>query len=486
MINRLHNLVYPVKTFLYCIVIIGLCFFIGCDKTGNKLFNQADLLDKIHKRGELIVLTRNAPTTFYEGREGPDGYEYQLVKLFAESLGVPATYKIFSSVEEILSAMKNGEGDIAAAGITRTETREKLYTFGPDYKSIRQQIVCHRKGPIPRKRTSLTNMSILLVNGSSYVENMEKLKTQIPGLKWDTTSELSTEQLLEKVWRREIDCTIADSNIVALNQRYYPELKVAFAASDPQHLAWVIPKHSNKLQKKLAAWFEEIKQNNLLAEIDARFYGHIEIFDYVDTRAYKRSIINRLPMYQQCFQEAAEKYDLPWTTLAAQAYQESHWNAKAISPTGVRGIMMLTRTTAKHLGIESRLDPRHSIDGGAKYMAQILRRMPEDIKEEEKLWFAMAAYNVGIGHLWDARTLARRQGKTPGRWMDIQKVFPLLSQKKYYKDLKYGYARGTEPVRYVNRIRNYQEILERKMFVADQAPPTDFQYKTAGKSSRLF
>lgn len=448
-------------------IIISLLFASGCDQlsklTDGTSFKKTDLLEAVKKSGELIVLTRNAPTTYYEGRDGPDGYEYHLVELFAKSLNVRTSYKTMNSVDEIFAAVKNGQGHIGAAGITRTGEREKIYNFGPDYKSIEQQIVCHRMGPAPKNKEDLADLSILLVHGTSYVENMERLKADISGLVWNTTSELSTEQVLAKVWRREVDCTLADSNIIAINQRYYPELKVALAASETQYLAWVLPDNSVKFQKALEKWFENIKANNVLAEIEERYYGHTEIFDYVDIRAYKRRIINRLPKYRQLFHAAAKKHNIPWTTLSAQSYQESHWDARAKSPTGVRGMMMLTKKTAESLGITSRLDPQESINGGAKYLAQLLKRIPEDVQKDDKLWFALAAYNVGMGHLWDARTLARQFGKDPGKWVDIQDVFPHLSQKKFYKKLKYGYARGTEPVRYVNRIRNYQDILEKEL-----------------------
>ncbi len=448
-------------------IIISLFFVSGCDQlsklTDGTIFRKTDLLEAVQKSGELIVLTRNAPTTYYEGRDGPDGYEYQLVELLAKSLNVRTSYKILNSVDEILVAVKNGQGHIGAAGITRTNEREKTYSFGPDYRHIEQQIVCHRLGPAPKNKEDLEDLSILLVHGTSYVENMERLKVDIPGLVWNTTRELSTEQVLEKVWRREVDCTLADSNIIAINQRYYPELKVAFPASETQSLAWVLPDNSGKFQKELAKWFEEIKANNVLAEMEERYYGHTEIFDYVDIRAYKRRIIDRLPKYRQLFHTAAKKYNIPWTTLSAQSYQESHWDAMAKSPTGVRGMMMLTQKTAESLGVTSRLDPQESINGGARYLAQLLKRIPEDVQKEDKLWFALAAYNVGMGHLWDARTLARQLGKNPGKWVDIQAVFPHLSQKKFYKNLKYGYARGTEPVRYVTRVRNYQDILEKEL-----------------------
>ena len=171
-------------------------------------------------------------------------------------------------------------------------------------------------------------------------------------------------------------------------------------------------------------------------------------------------IETRLPQYQRQFQVVARAYGIPWTLLAAQAYQESRWDPHAVSPTGVRGIMMLTRNTAASLGIHNRLDPNKSIEGGARYFRMLEKQLPRHIRKPDRIWIALAAYNVGMGHIKDAQALARRMGKNPNDWNDLKTVLPLLSEKKYYKTLRYGYARGWEPVQYVTRIRAYHAFLE--------------------------
>ena len=176
-----------------------------------------------------------------------------------------------------------------------------------------------------------------------------------------------------------------------------------------------------------------------------RFYHHIE---------------TRLPLYRRQFEEVARAYGTSWMLLAAQAYQESHWDRHAVSPTGVRGLMMLTRDTASSLGIQNRLDPAKSIEGGARYFRTLERRLPGHIGKPDRIWIALAAYNVGMGHIKDARRLARRMGKNPDAWQGLKTVLPLLARKPYYETLQYGYARGWEPVRYVKRIRAYHALLE--------------------------
>lgn len=414
------------------------------------------------EREELIVLTRNAPTTLYEGRDGTTGPEHDLITAFADSVGLPVRFEVRDNVDEILTAIELGQGDIAAAGLTQTTGRLRDgLVFGPIYQHVEQQVVCRRNnGPIPKNTADLVGKKVIVIDNSSYLETLNALKQTNQQLEWETALQGNTEQLLEMVWKKVIDCTVADSTIVNINRRYYPELVVAFSLDEPQPISWVLSANALDLKKNLVSWFEEFSQSGELAVWQERYYGHVEIFDYVDTRKYIRRIKERLPPYQEYFEVAGKEYDIPWTLLAAQSYQESHWRAKAKSPTGVRGMMMLTLNTAKSLGVKNRLDPKESIFGGAKYFRKMLKRVPETVVGDDRYWYALAAYNVGFGHLRDARQLATRLNKDPNRWVDLKAVLPLLSQKQYYKTLRYGYARGTEPVRYVQRIRDYWQILE--------------------------
>jgi len=298
---------------------------------------------------------------------------------------------------------------------------------------------------------------------TSYVERLTYLKRYYPFLTWRVAEELNTETILEEVWRKRIDCTIGDSNIVAINRRYYPELSVQFDISEPEILAWVLPKNAEGLQAAVSDWFDDIEDDGTLEQLLDKYYGFIEVFDYVDIRAFKRRIHSRLPRYQNYFKQAAKHYDLDWQLLAAMSYQESHWNPRAKSPTGVRGIMMLTLNTAKEMKIQSRLNAEQSIWGGARYLTQMARRLPDSIAEPDRSYMALAAYNVGFGHLTDARELAERLKKNPDKWSDLAEVLPLLTRKKYYQTLQHGYARGYEPVTYVQRIRDYQDILEKEL-----------------------
>ena len=427
------------------------------------IFKVDNTFENMLKTRVLRVLTRNTSTTFYEVHDEPAGLEYDLIKAYADQLNVKVEIIIKPSIPELLVALNNGEGDIIAGGITRTEERETIYSFGPDYQSVQQQVVCNKNNDQIKEPKDLAGIKLAVIEGSSYEETLNSWKQKFPTLEWIPSRFLSTEQLLENVAIGKLDCTLSDSNIFAINRRYYPNLQIAFSASEEQQLAWILPPDADSLATNLELWFEKEETSGLLASIKERYYGHVEFYDFVDLQAFNRRIKQRLPKYRALFEKAAKKHDLPWTLLAAQAYQESHWHAKAKSPTGVRGLMMLTLNTAKSVGVKSRLDPEQSIMGGAKYLSRMMKRLPEDITDENRLYFALAAYNVGMGHLKDARLLAPSVGKNPDEWTELKEVLPLLSEKVFYEKLKRGYAQGKEPVDYVTRIRNYEDVLKNSL-----------------------
>lgn len=422
----------------------------------------------LKKHGELVVLTRNAPTTWYQGRDGEAGLEHDLIQSFAKNHNLTVRFIVKDNFEALLGSIQDGKAHIAAAGITKTTERQQQgYIFGPVYHHVQQQVVCRRNGKtLPKNVDDLVGKKIAVIAGSTYADSLIHLKLEQEKLQWDVVNDVSTEQLLDRVWKKELDCTISDSNIIKINRRYYPELVTPFSISKNEPLAWIITPKWRGLLPDIESWLAKIKSNGDYDSIIERYYGHVQVYDYVDNRRFIRRIKSRLPKYQSTFKTAASKHGLPWTLLAAQSYQESHWNPRAKSPTGVRGMMMLTLSTAKSVGVKYRLNPIQSINGGAKYLQKMIRRIPDEVQEEDKIWYALAAYNIGYGHLKDAMKLANNQELNANQWVNLKNVFPLLSNKKYYKKLKYGYARGSEPVRYVQRIREYQQVLEQTLIAA--------------------
>jgi membrane-bound lytic murein transglycosylase F len=416
-----------------------------------------DLLERIKAKGELVILTTNQPTTYYIDREGnPTGPEFDMVEAFAGTLGVKTRYLILDSTEAVIDGLRVEQGDIAAAGLTITEERQAEFSFGPAYMDISEYLVCHRDTRFVNEIDDLKGLEIVVPASTSYVDTLQQ---QYPGIDWSMDENLVTPNLLEKVRAREIECTISDSTIFDINRRYYPEISAKYILNKGSQLAWMYAKDNPRLGSAISKWFTDYKDSGEYAQSIEKYYGYIEAFDYVDIQKFKRRIKSRLPKYKDMFIKAATKNGISPSLLAAQSYQESHWNPKAKSPTGVRGIMMLTQPVAKSLGVTSRLDAKQNIFAGAKYHTKMKKMFEDDVKEPDRTWMALAAYNVGRGHFRDAQGLARKLGKNPNLWIDMKEVLPLLSEKEYYKDLTYGYARGNEPVQYVTRIREYDDIL---------------------------
>lgn len=456
----------------YSGLLIGFCLLLLFWGPGTCSYNteREDAIFKaILEKGELVVLTRNAPTTYYFGTDGETGYEYDLVTAYAQHLGVDVRFETRATVDDVLQALAEGKADMAAAGLTLTENRKNDFLFGPPYFKVQQQLVCRRGRKLPGDVEDMKDVSIEVTAASSYVDNLVELANNgLSDLTWRET-ELTTEQILERVWLGYVDCTLADSNIVSLNRRYMPELLVAFPLAETEDLAWALPPDAHDLKESIHEWFAEVDES-ISQKLYGRYYAHVEIFDYVDTARFKRRIQTRLPEFREMFEDAGEEYDIDWKLLAAMAYQESHWDPLARSATGVRGMMMLTLRTAGQLGIENRIDARQSIMGGARYFANLYERVPEQVTEPDRTWIALSAYNVGMGHVFDARNLARSKGIDPNSWMEFRKVLPLLSQPQYYQKLRYGYARGSEPVRYVTRIRNYYDIIKNEIGRYEEGP----------------
>lgn len=283
---------------------------------------------------------------------------------------------------------------------------------------------------------------------------------------------MESEDLLQRVQDEKIDYTIADSNDVAVNRRFMQNIRVAFDLTKPQQLAWAMAHtEDSSLFDAMQTFFGRIHKDGTLAQLIERHYGHVDRLNFVESRTFLKHIEKRLPKYEALFKQTSDVVGIDWQMLAAIGYQESHWNPNAKSPTGVRGIMMLTRNTAKQVKVTDRLDPEQSITGGARYLRIIEKKIPKRIEEPDRFWMTLAGYNVGFGHLEDARIITQRQGANPDKWADVKKHLPLLSRKKWYSTVKHGYARGQEPVNYVDNIRAYYELLKWKQL--QMAPPSE-------------
>lgn len=418
------------------------------------------LLEQVLITGELRVITRNAPTTYYFGADGATGLEYELAQMFADRLGVDLRLSVADTVSAVFPPLLAGDVHIAAAGLTDTAERRDRLRFGPAYQEVVQQVVYRYGTGRPRNPEDLVGGRIEIVAGSSHAEQLSMLQEEYPDLAWTENEDAESEELLYRVSEGTIDYTVADSTEIQLSQRYYPEIRPAFDLSDPEPLAWALPPGSDDtLLREVHRFFDAIRDNGTLEQVIDRYYAQTDRFDYVGTRVFLRHTRIRLPQHERAFREAAAEVGVDWRLLAAIGYQESHWNPRAVSPTGVRGIMMLTQNTAAFVGIDDRVDARESIFGGARYFASVKNRLPSRIQDPDRTWLALAAYNIGLGHLEDARRLAQRFGGDPDRWEDVREHLPKLAQRRFYETTRFGYARGREPVIYVGNIRSYYDVL---------------------------
>lgn len=417
-------------------------------------------LQQLLEKGSLTIVTRNNPTSYFEDRTGPTGFEYELASAFAKHLNLPLKVIVADSLKEISSTLESGQADFAAAGLTQTEGRERTMRFALPYNQVSELVIYRRGGPKAETVQDLVGKRIMVNSDSSHAEQLRIWQQElVPELSWGEGSDTDTSDLLQMVANDSLDFTLVDSNEFQILQAYYPSLSIAFQLDEPRTISWSFAQsNDNSLFDVANQFLSEYQLTPAFAAMTERFYGHLDKLDYVGAQHFLRQSERRLGKYKEYFSETANELDIDWRLLAAVSYQESHWNPHAKSFTGVRGMMMLTLSTAKELGVTNRLDPEQSIKGGSLYLSRLRNRL-KDVQEPDRTWLALAAYNVGFGHLSDARKITQLQGGNPDLWVDVKEALPLLSQKRYYKFTRHGYARGQEPVDYVQNIRRYYDVL---------------------------
>lgn len=430
------------------------CLLLSCAPPASDSTSQ---LAEIYQRNTLRVGILHGPTSYYIGVDGPTGFEYELAKALADRLGVELSLAPSFDLEELLEKLAAGQVDFIAGGLTLTPSRTERFRAAPAYRWINEVLVYRQGNSWPRQLTELTEPIVVMAH-SSHAESLAALQSDELTIPFIEDQQLDADELLQKVVEGDIAYTLTDSNQLAVNRRLFPQLSIAFTVNENLPVGWLLQKNQDdSLYSVLIEYFGHVYQNGDLVTLEDRYFGHVEQFDYVDTLKFIQAIDNVLPKYKEWFIEYSG--DLDWRLLAALSYQESHWNPKARSPTGVRGLMMLTLPTAKQMGVQSRIDPEESIDGGSRYLQLLLRRIPERIPMPDRLWFALAAYNIGWGHVEDARRLTQGDGADPDKWLEVKQRLPLLRKKTVYQHTRFGFARGDEAAMYVENIRRYYDTL---------------------------
>ncbi|MGS2716680.1 membrane-bound lytic murein transglycosylase MltF [Eionea flava] len=438
---------------------IGTCFLCGIPLLLTSS-TPPNLLERLIHSGVMPVISSNGPSTFYEGPLGNTGFEYDLAYGFAEELGVELTIIDKENPTTILQSVSQGDGLFAAAGLSIYNNQaNNSIRFTTPYSKPTLQIIYQRNMRKPQSIEDIIDKDIAVIADSIYTKTLRDLRQHHPELSWREIPNANSADMLEMVHTGRAEITLTNTTAFITNSVLFPRARVAFLLAKEDRMAWAFPDSSdNSLYNAANRYIDKVVANGTVATLKEQYFSKPTV-DEGNALALVKRIEERLPQWVPFFKDSAKVHDLDWLFLAAVSYQESLWNKDAKSYTGVRGLMMLTTQTAKGLGIEDRTDPQQSIEGGARYFVNVRKRLPDGIEEPDRTWMALAAYNIGLGHLEDARVLTQRNGKDPNLWDDVKQHLPLLAKRKYYRTTRHGYARGWEPVTYVKRIRNYHNIL---------------------------
>jgi membrane-bound lytic murein transglycosylase F len=425
-------------------------------------------LQKIQKTGEITVVTRNNAHCYYLYRDQPMGFEYEMARAFAEFLGVRLRVKVVDRWKDMVAALNTGSAALIAANTPNTPKWQTEVSFSDGYMEVAQQIIAHRKNSSIKTAADLSGKTVDVRKGSAYQQRLMELKDQGIDLAIRLHDDLPTEELIQKVADEEIDFTIANSNIILINRRNYPGVVPTGSINNSLQLSWAVHLKSIELLERVNAFLKQIKKSGKFDSIYNKYYGDTADFDYVDLKTFHKRVKARLSRYSTFIKAAAKKHGFDWRLIAAQIYQESHLNPWAKSHAGARGLMQILPSTGTSLGVRDLFDPVQNINAGVQHLKNLFEHF-DTAKGQDRLLIALAAYNIGEGHIHDARKLARKKGLDPNKWESLSKTLPLLRYKKYYRHTKYGFCRGTEPLRYIKQIMIYYDVLKRQ----------GFEYKTA-------
>lgn len=423
---------------------------------------------------ELKVLTVASRATHPADKDGiRGGLEHELVRMFADEIDARVTFEVQPTVQSIVPLVAQGRAHFAAAGIAITPVTEKLLRFALPYQTVQQQVVSKTKRATPKGFEDLLGTRVVVTEGSTQVEALREAKKDYPGLEWTEVPASDPLLPLQAVAEGRADAALTDSRFANLATNYYPKLTKAFDSGPELRIAWAFPKDGDTgLLWKAQNFFSRITYDGTLERMVDRYYGHAENLGSGDARNLLEKMATVLPRYRHLFHEGQRITGIDWRLLAALSFQESHWDPLATSFTGVRGIMMLTEDTADRLKVTDRLDPKQAIPAGARYLADLRDQLPRDVQEPDRTWMALAAYNLGYGHLNGARTIAPSEGIDAQWWVAMKSLLPKLSQPAYAARLKAGPARGSEAVQFVENVRSYYDILQRFQPEYDPSRPS--------------
>ena len=425
--------------------------------------SSEDLLE-IKKHGILRVLTRNNPATYFLWRGELLGFEYELSQHFANAHKLRLEMIVPPSRNDLMPWLLEGKGDIIAASMTISPERtSEGVEFSRPYFEISEILVSRNDEPEDglKKVKDLEGRTVVVRRSSSYWLTLKALQKK--GIQFELVAapeELETEGIIAKVAAGEYDLTVADSHLLNIELTWRDDIRAAFPLGDPKHHGWVVRKTNPKLLNSINTFLKKTYRGvfyNLT--VQKYFENERGIRRHVEDRA---SRTGELSPYDALVKPYAEQYGFDWRLIVAQMYQESRFNPDARSWAGAVGLMQVLPRTAKGLGFNDIRSPKDGIHAGVKYLDWVRNRFEPELPVKDRMWFTLAAYNVGQGHVIDARRVARKEGLNPNRWFNnVERAIRLLSKRRYARKARHGYCRCSEPVKYVQDIkRRYEAYLQ--------------------------
>lgn len=407
----------------------------------------------------LKVALRVNPASYYWRDKKAVGFDYRLLQAFAKKIGMELKVVPVATVAEALERLEQKKVDIAAGALSHFSQAEKKFSVSDSYYQTDQYLIYRLSDTVPKRLNELSLVDVEISANPNHIEVLEAVHPEQKDSGWQLQKNLDSQQLVQMVDLGLVRYTLVEEHELSTVRLFYPYLRTAFKTSAQVSLVWLFDKADSDLRNKANAFFQEMKKNRQLDRLVEAHFGHLGRLSYAEKLTFVGLVERRLGRYKNIFIEAAAEYGLDWQFLACVAYQESHWNPRAVSPTGVKGMMMLTQEVSKRYGISNRYDAYQSIMGGARYLAEIIRQLPSQITEPDRSWMALIAYLVGYGHLNDAFRLTKKRGAKPNFWIDVSASLKLLEKPEWYQQSKHGKPRGGDAITYINNVRNYQYLL---------------------------
>ncbi len=422
-----------------------------------------DDLAGIRKRGTLRVLTVNNGATYFLWRGELKGFEYELARKFADEIGCNLEMVVIPAYGGLIPALREGKGDIIAALMTATAARKKRVAFSRPYSYAVETVVAWADESGIEKAIDLSGRTVTVREASSYRQTLDELKKTVPGLIINfAPAEMQTEKIIDRVAAGEYDLTVADSDILAIELTWRDDVKGVLALGEKVPHCWAVRESNTKLLQAINGFFDR-EYRGLFYNLAYKkyFQNPKKIKSYVKDRADLGSDGSISP-YDGLVRKSAVDYDFDWRLITAQMYRESRFKPDAVSWAGAKGLLQVMPKTAGEMGLSPLEDPKIGIEAGVRYLDWSRDRFDKDLPQDEKVFFALSAYNAGAGHVFDARRLAKKLGLNPDRWFgNVEEAIMLLSRPEYAQKARYGYVRGKEVTDYVRSIRDrYRAYVE--------------------------